>query len=136
MIVPISLTIGSTDRWLLHSFAGVARLLDHIDPTLEYLFKRINPKYPALRADVAKLALLHAHGGIVHDESTAPSDLKGFQKVELAPGESTSVAFSLSVDDLAFYTATGKWEAEPGDFKVWVGPDSQEGLEGEFALVE
>ena len=26
--------------------------------------------------------------------------------------------------------------AEPGDFKVWIGPSSQEGLEGEFELVE
>ena len=25
---------------------------------------------------------------------------------------------------------------EPGDFKVWIGPSSQEGLEGEFELVE
>jgi len=59
----------------------VAQLLDQIDPVLEYLFLRINPRYPALRSDVARLALLHAHGGIYHDESIAPADLAGFHKV-------------------------------------------------------
>ena len=94
--------------WVLHSFAGVARLLDHIDPALEYLFKRINPKYPALRADVAKLALLHAHGGIVHDESTAPSDLKGFQKVAEELGSRDAV---LQLQGPARGPNRGTWRA-------------------------
>ena len=41
-------------------------------------------------------------------------ELKGFQKVDLAPGESREVTFTLKATDLAFYTASGKWEAEPG----------------------
>ena len=30
--------------------------------------------------------------------------------------------------DLAFYTAAGKWEAEPGAFKVFVGGNSRDGI--------
>ena len=41
-------------------------------------------------------------------------ELKGIQKVDLQPGQSREVAFTLTAADLAFYTASGKWEAEPG----------------------
>ncbi|MGD9932002.1 MAG: beta-glucosidase BglX [Mangrovibacterium sp.] len=61
-------------------------------------------------------------------------ELKGFEKISLAPGESHVVEFELSADDLAFYTAEGKWQAEPGDFLLWVGTNSQKGLEAAFSL--
>jgi beta-glucosidase len=61
-------------------------------------------------------------------------ELKGFQKVELAPGEAREVAFTLKASDLAFYTARGKWEAEPGDFKVFVGGSSADVKEASFTL--
>ncbi|MCW0484809.1 beta-glucosidase BglX [Gaoshiqia sediminis] len=61
-------------------------------------------------------------------------ELKGFEKISLAPGESKVVEFELSANDLAFYTAEGKWQAEPGDFLLWVGTHSQEGLEAAFSL--
>ena len=61
-------------------------------------------------------------------------ELKGFQKVELNPGQTREVTFKLTSDDLAFYTRNGKWEAEPGQFKIWVGTNSQEAKEGEFTL--
>lgn len=63
-------------------------------------------------------------------------ELKGFQQVSLKPGENRMVEFELSADDLAFYTADGVWKAEPGDFNLWVGTNSQEGLKGEFTLTE
>jgi beta-glucosidase len=61
-------------------------------------------------------------------------ELKGFQKVELAPGQSREVTFTLTPADLAFYTAAGKWEAEPGVFKVFVGGNSRDVKEGSFRL--
>jgi beta-glucosidase len=61
-------------------------------------------------------------------------ELKGFQKVELRPGESREVAFTLKASDLAFYTAAGKWEAEPGAFKVYVGGNSRDVKETGFRL--
>ncbi len=61
-------------------------------------------------------------------------ELKGFQKVELAPGQSRDVTFTLKASDLAFYTAAGKWEAEPGAFQVFVGGNSRDVKAAGFAL--
>ncbi len=61
-------------------------------------------------------------------------ELKGFQKVDLQPGQSREVTFTLKASDLAFYTAAGKWEAEPGAFKVFVGGNSRDVKEAAFAL--
>lgn len=40
-------------------------------------------------------------------------ELKGFQRVELAPGQARELTFAIKPADLAFYTARGQWEAEP-----------------------
>jgi len=61
-------------------------------------------------------------------------ELKGFRKVTLEPGESKDVSFTLEAPDLAFYTAEGKWEAEPGDFVAFVGPNSRDTQEAPFTL--
>lgn len=54
-------------------------------------------------------------------------ELKGFQKLALAPGETKRVHFILGVDQLRFWTDAG-WTFEPGTFRVWIGPDSAHGL--------
>jgi len=61
-------------------------------------------------------------------------ELKGFQKIELKPGQSETVSFEITNEMLAFYGMENKWQAEPGNFKLWVGPNSVEGLEAEFEL--
>ncbi len=61
-------------------------------------------------------------------------ELKGFQKIHLEAGQTREVVFTLGASDLAFYTASGEWKAEPGDFKLFVGTNSQELLEAEFRL--
>jgi beta-glucosidase len=61
-------------------------------------------------------------------------ELKGIQKVELPAGQSREVTFTLKASDLAFYTAAGKWEAEPGAFKVFVGGNSRDVKEAGFTL--
>jgi beta-glucosidase len=63
-------------------------------------------------------------------------ELKGFQKVELKPGEEKTVSFTLTSDDLRFYNSELEFKAEPGDFKVFCGPDSQNTKEAAFTLVE
>lgn len=68
--------------------------------------------------------------------STRPvRELKDFTLVDLKPGESKKVTFTLDQKTLQFYTARNKWEAEPGDFKVFVGGSSVTKLEGDFSLV-
>jgi beta-glucosidase len=61
-------------------------------------------------------------------------ELKGFRAVELAPGEAKDVTFELTTADLAFYTARGQWEAEPGEFRVFVGTNSENTKEAAFTL--
>ncbi len=52
-------------------------------------------------------------------------ELKHFAKVSLAPGESKTVSFTISVDDLKFYDEnTQSWKAEAGTFKAYIGASS------------
>lgn len=61
-------------------------------------------------------------------------ELKGFKKVSLKAGESQKVTFTIGASDLAFYTAKGTWEAEPGTFSVFVGGNSDVNKSVEFTL--
>ena len=61
-------------------------------------------------------------------------ELKGFQRITLKPGETRKVEFLLDHKKLGFYNADGKYVVEPGDFKVWLGPNSTSGLEGDFTI--
>ncbi|MHA6278858.1 beta-glucosidase BglX [Salinimicrobium sp. CAU 1759] len=51
-------------------------------------------------------------------------ELKGFELVELQPGETKEVTFEITNDLLEFYNAEKKWTSEPGEFKVMVGGNS------------
>lgn len=51
-------------------------------------------------------------------------ELKGFQKISLAPGESQWVRFRITPDDLKFYNYQLQYDWEPGDFDIMVGPHS------------
>jgi beta-glucosidase len=61
-------------------------------------------------------------------------ELKGFQKILLQAGQSQEVSFTLTAADLAFYTREGKWQAEPGEFEVFVGTNSQAVKKAKFTL--
>jgi beta-glucosidase len=54
-------------------------------------------------------------------------ELKHFQRVTLAPGESQGILVSIPVKDLAFYGLDGRCKVEPGDFQLWVAGDSASG---------
>ena len=62
-------------------------------------------------------------------------ELKGFQKIELKAGESKTVEFKISVNDLKFYNSDLKFVAEPGDFKVFIGGNSRDVKEASFKLL-
>jgi beta-glucosidase len=59
-------------------------------------------------------------------------ELKGFEMVDLKPGEQKRIAFTIDEKTIEYYTANGKWEAEPGDFKLFIGTNSVETLEANF----
>ena len=63
-------------------------------------------------------------------------ELKGFQKVEIKKGETKTVNFNLTVEDLKFYNYNLDHVAEPGDFEVFVGTNSDDNLKSAFKLVE
>ena len=60
--------------------------------------------------------------------------LKGFQKIRLATGESRTVRFSLNADDLAFYRADMSYGTEPGDFELFIGGASDDVRGAHFRL--
>lgn len=58
--------------------------------------------------------------------STRPVlELKGFQKVSLAPCESKKVSFTITPEDLKFYNYDLKFDWESGDFDIFIGTDAQ-----------
>lgn len=61
-------------------------------------------------------------------------ELKGFQRVTLAPGEQTEVIFELPIQDLAFYGKDMVKMVEPGKFHVWIAGDSASGILAEFEV--
>lgn len=61
-------------------------------------------------------------------------ELKSFQHVDLNPGETRRITFTLTEEALAFTRADGTKGVEPGNFHVWIAPDSQSGLQGSFRL--
>ena len=63
-------------------------------------------------------------------------ELKGFQRVHLAPGESRHPEFRLARDELAFWNADMKDVAEPGSLYVWVASDSTQGTPAKVELTE
>ena len=53
-------------------------------------------------------------------------ELKGFQKVELQPGETKAVAFDIKPESLAFYDVNMKRVVEPGEFEIMIGNSSRD----------
>ncbi|MGH7529407.1 MAG: glycoside hydrolase family 3 N-terminal domain-containing protein, partial [Gemmatimonadales bacterium] len=63
-------------------------------------------------------------------------ELKAFRRVTLRPGESQTVELRVAVQDLAFWGPERRFVVEPGAFRVYVGPNSADGVEGRFAVVD
>ena len=71
-------------------------------------------------------------------------ELKGFQRISIPAGESRTISFELTVDDLAYWHlakeitlgADGAYtfSAEPGDFHLWITPNAAEGEPVTFTL--
>lgn len=62
-------------------------------------------------------------------------ELKGFKKIELGPGESKKVEFTISVNDLKFYNSNLQYAAEPGDFRIFIGTNSRDVKDADFKLL-
>jgi beta-glucosidase len=68
--------------------------------------------------------------------SRAVKELKGFQKIMLAPGESKEVKFNVSPELLKFYNSKLEYNWEPGQFEVQIGGNSRDVKKAEFNWVK
>lgn len=83
--------------------------------------------------DALALAQLYLHDRVA--SLTRPvRELKAFRRVRVAAGATADVAFTLSRTDLQFIGADLAPRAEPGEFDVWLGSSSVEGLHAQFSL--
>ena len=74
-------------------------------------------------ADVVQLYLSDPEASVLRP----PRELQGYQRVELEPGQSVRVEFSLGQRAFSFWsTRLGRWVVEAGEFLVAVGPNSRD----------
>ncbi|MGC4232318.1 MAG: glycoside hydrolase family 3 N-terminal domain-containing protein [Niabella sp.] len=57
---------------------------------------------------------------------TYDSQLRGFERINLKPGEVKEVSFVLKPEDLALLDLNMKWAVEPGEFEVRIGSSSED----------
>jgi beta-glucosidase len=53
-------------------------------------------------------------------------ELKGFQKLSLAPGETKTAAIEITPESLSFYDIEMNYVVEPGDFEIMLGNSSRD----------
>lgn len=53
-------------------------------------------------------------------------ELKGFERVSIGKGETRKVTFTVTEEDLKYYNADLQYKADPGEFEIMVGPNSEE----------
>lgn len=75
----------------------------------------------------------------IHDKvgsTTRPvKELKGFQKVFIKKGESQTITFTISVNDLKFYDNNLNYQAEAGEFELMIGTNSEDLKKVNFSLL-
>ena len=80
--------------------------------------------------EVAQLYVQDCVGSVVRPVK----ELKRFQRIELAAGETKTVTFELPVSELAFWNIDMEYVVEPGDFRLWVAGDSDSGEPVNFVV--
>ena len=75
--------------------------------------------------DGKEIVQLYIHD--VESTSTRPvKELRGFQKVDIKAGETKTITFELSTEDLKYYNHELQYVCEPGDFEIMIGPNSRD----------
>jgi len=81
-------------------------------------------------AEVVQLYIRDLVGSI----SRPLKELKGFEKIKLKAGESKTVSFTINAELLKFYNSNIEYVAEPGEFEVMIGTNSQDVKTARFNL--
>jgi beta-glucosidase len=88
----------------------------------------------AVEGDEVVQLYIHQTSGL---QARPVRELKGFQRVTLAPGAKKTVTFTLGRDELKYWnTAARKWVVDPVAFDLWVGGDSQATLKSKFNVIQ
>jgi beta-glucosidase len=117
--------------------------------TFAYSNLRITPLQQAPRGDISVSVEVKNTGARAGDEvvqlytrdlvssvTTYEKNLRGFERVQLKPGEMKTVRFTLTPDDLALWDRSMHFVVEPGKFRVMIGSGSEDiRLSGEFEMV-
>lgn len=82
--------------------------------------------------DVVQLYIRDLVGSVVRPVK----ELKGFQKLFLKKGETKTITFALTPEDLKFYNNDTQFVNESGDYEIFVGDSSTASLKSEFTLTE
>ena len=61
-------------------------------------------------------------------------ELEGFQKIFLKKGEKQTVTFEITIEDLKFYNSDLNYDAEAGQFEVFIGTNSDAANKVDFLL--
>ncbi|MCU0519497.1 MAG: glycoside hydrolase family 3 C-terminal domain-containing protein [Anaerolineae bacterium] len=78
---------------------------------------------PVAGAEVVQLYVRDVEASVLRP----PKELKGFEKVRLAPGEARTIDFRLGKRAFAFWDeARGDWRVETGTFEILVGASSRD----------
>lgn len=71
---------------------------------------------------------------MVGSVSRPVKELKGFERISLKKGESRTVSFDITAEQLKFYNSELNWVCEPGDFEVMIGGNSRDVKTKAFSL--
>lgn len=116
--------------------------------TFEYANLKITPEETGVRGEVEVTADIKNTGGvkgaevvqlyindIVSSTSKPIKELKGYEKVVLAPGETKTVTFKLFPEDLSLFDKDMHFVVEPGVFNIMVGSSSKDiRLKGDLTI--
>jgi beta-glucosidase len=105
--------------------------------TFTYANLRISPERAKVGDDISVAIDVTNAGGRAGDEvvqlyvrddyssvTTPDQNLRGFERIHLAPGETRTVSFTLAPEHLHLFNAAQQWVVEPGRFTVMLGASS------------
>lgn len=118
--------------------------------TFEYKNLQVSPDKAQNQADISVSVDVTNTGKVKGDEvvqlylkdkvssvTTYEYDLRGFERITLAPGETKTVNFVIHPDDMALLDKNMNWTVEPGAFEVMIGSSSEDiRLKKEFVIEE